>query len=53
VQAQDPIEAIRLHAERLFVIRRGKILAQASPRESSLHLGGEEKRIDFTKAGLG
>jgi cytosine deaminase len=53
LQAQDPIEAIRLHAERLFVIRRGKILAQASPRESSLHLGGEEKRIDFTKAGLG
>ena len=53
LQAQDPIEAIRLHAERLFVIRRGKILAQASPRESILHFGGEEKRIDFTKAGLG
>ena len=53
LQAQDPIEAIRLHAERLFVIRRGKILAQASPRESILHFGGEEMKIDFTKAGLG
>jgi cytosine deaminase len=52
LQAADAIEAIRLRAERLFVIRRGKILAQASPRESSVHLDGVEQKIDFTKAGL-
>jgi cytosine deaminase len=52
LQAEDAIEAIRLRAERLFVIRRGKILAQAGPRESVVHLAGEEKTIDFTKAGL-
>jgi len=53
LQAADPIEAIRLRAERLFVIRRGKILAQASPRETLVHFGGQEQKIDFTKASLG
>jgi cytosine deaminase len=52
LQAADAIEAIRLRAERLFVIRRGKILAKASPRESLLSLAGVEKSVDFTKAGL-
>ncbi len=53
LQAEDAIEAIRLHAERLFVIRRGKILAEAAPRQSSLHLENEAARnIDFTRAGL-
>ena len=52
LQAADPIEAIRLHAERLFVIRRGKILAQSSPREVTVQMGSQQKTVDFTKASL-
>ena len=31
LQAHDPIEAIRLRARRLFVIRRGKVIAETAP----------------------
>ena len=46
LQARDPIEAIRLKATRLFVIRRGKILAEAQARTSALHLPDRPKTID-------
>ena len=52
LQAADPAEAIRLRAERLFVIRRGKIVAQAAPRASSLRLGEFTAMLDFTRADL-
>lgn len=52
LQAEDPIEAIRLSAERLYVIRRGKILAQAAPRQSRVNFAGQEVAVDFTCAGL-
>jgi len=52
LQAADPIEAIRLSAERLYVIRRGKILAQAAPRQSIVSFGGQDITVDFTRAGL-
>ena len=52
LQAADAIEAIRLHAERLFVIRRGKILAQTPPRVATIRFGGAEKHLDFTRADL-
>jgi cytosine deaminase len=52
LQAADPIEAIRLSAERLFVFRRGKILAQATPRTSKLTFGNTETTLDFTRANL-
>jgi cytosine deaminase len=52
LQAADTIEAIRLSAERLFVIRRGKILAQAAPRQSQVHLPDGSVTVDFTLAGL-
>jgi cytosine deaminase len=52
LQAADPIEAIRLQAERLFVIRRGKILAQTEPRVAKVQFGGEVKDVDFTRANL-
>ncbi len=52
LQAEDAFEAIRLSAERLFVIRRGKILAEAPPRHSRLHLPHGPLPIDFTRAGL-
>ncbi len=52
LQAADPIEAIRISAERLFVVRRGKILAQAAPRASTVFAGGAERVVDFTRANL-
>jgi cytosine deaminase len=52
LQAADAIEAIRLSAERLFVIRRGKILAQSQPRETVVRFAGQDRSIDFSKAGL-
>jgi cytosine deaminase len=52
LQAENPIEAVRLQAERLFVFRRGKILASAPPRGSMVSFGGTETRIDFTRANI-
>ena len=36
LQAADPIEAIRLKATRLAVVRRGALLAQSAPRLARL-----------------
>ncbi len=52
LQAADPIEAIRLHAERLYVIRRGRILAQGTPRTSTVTMGEATQHVDFTKENL-
>ncbi|HQT45644.1 MAG TPA: amidohydrolase family protein [Acidocella sp.] len=52
LQAADAVEAIRLSAERLYVVRGGKVLAQAAPRASTLRLGETEKVVDFTRANL-
>ena len=40
LQANDPVEAIRLRATRLRVYRRGKLLAQAPAHVSTLHMAG-------------
>ena len=40
LQARDPIEAIRLRATRLKVVRRGKLLAQTPAATAKLHLAG-------------
>ena len=47
LQAQDPIEAIRLRATRLFVLRRGEVIAAAAPTNVNLTLGNEAHRVDF------
>jgi cytosine deaminase len=52
LQAEDTIEAIRISPERLFVIRRGKLLAKATPRESKVTFAGVETSVDFTRANL-
>jgi cytosine deaminase len=52
LQAEDAIEAIRLQAERLFVIRRGKVLAQTPTREATVHFGDTTQIVDFTRANL-
>ncbi|MBB5372791.1 amidohydrolase family protein [Acidocella aromatica] len=53
LQAADAFEAIRISAERLYVIRRGHVIAKAPPRESRVLLNGAEIAVDFTRANLG
>jgi cytosine deaminase len=46
LQARDAIEAIRLKAQRLLVVRRGRIVAQSPPTVMSLMLEGRPDRVD-------
>ena len=46
LQAQDPIEAIRLRARRLAVIRRGKVIAETPPEVAALHIAGRPSHLD-------
>jgi len=46
LQAADPIEAIRLKATRLAVIRRGKIIAETPARVASLDVPGRPRQVD-------
>ncbi len=49
LHARDPVEAIRLRAQRLLVVRGGAVLARAAPQYSSLHLPGRPAGVDFTR----
>lgn len=49
LQAADPIEAIRLRARRLAVIRRGKLIAEAAPDITALHLDGRPSHVDASR----
>lgn len=51
LQAADPIEAVRLRAARLFVIRRGRVLAETPAVKSRVCLDGTAEEIDFTWQG--
>jgi cytosine/creatinine deaminase len=46
LQARDPIEAIRLKATRLAVIRRGRLVAKCGPRLTKLTLPGRLNAVD-------
>jgi cytosine deaminase len=48
LQAHDPIEAVRLKANRLYVVRRGEVIAQTPTRISELSLDGRPARLDAT-----
>ena len=48
LQAADSVEAIRISANRLMVIRRGKVIAESKPLEARLHLEGRPSVVDFT-----
>jgi cytosine/creatinine deaminase len=48
LQARDPVEAIRLRAARLAVIRAGSVIAEAPPATSTLHLAGRPAGVDWT-----
>jgi len=46
LQAKDTIEAIRLKATRLAVIRSGKVISQTPPRIAHLSLEGRPESVD-------
>ena len=46
LQASDPIEAVRLKATRLAVIRAGCVLSETPPRIARLSLEGRPDRVD-------
>jgi cytosine deaminase len=46
LQAFDPIDAIRLKANRLKVVRRGKVIAETPERLSSLQLPGRPSAVN-------
>jgi cytosine deaminase len=50
LQARDPVEALRLKPVRLFVVRKGKIIAKSEPRISLIELAGRPKRVDYGAA---
>jgi cytosine/creatinine deaminase len=50
LQAADAFEAIRLKANRLFVIRGGAVIAESPTQQSALHLPGRAERVDFNRA---
>jgi cytosine deaminase len=45
LDARDPIEAIRLRADRLFVIKRGVVIAETAPRQARLHVAGRPDHV--------
>jgi cytosine deaminase len=47
LQARDPIEAIRLRATRLAVIRRGKVISRIPAATAALDLPGRAKETSF------
>ena len=47
LQAADPVEALRLKANRLFVIRRGRIISSSAPVEAELNLPGRPKAQNY------
>jgi cytosine/creatinine deaminase len=47
LQARDPVEAIRLRANRLMVVRRGQIVARTPAATASLSLPGRPETVDW------
>jgi cytosine deaminase len=50
LHARDPVEAIRLRATRLKVFRKGRLLAEAAPPVSTLHVAGRPGETGFMQA---
>ncbi|MGE3738122.1 MAG: amidohydrolase family protein [Geminicoccaceae bacterium] len=50
LEASDSVEAIRLKAARLFVLRAGQIVARTAPRIASLDLPGRPPAVSFLHA---
>ena len=52
LQAADPMEAIRIKAARLAVVRRGKIISRQEKRTATLTLDNKIVPLDFTVENL-
>ncbi|MEK8049761.1 amidohydrolase family protein [Ideonella sp. DXS22W] len=50
LQARSPVEALRLRATRLAVVRRGRVLARTAPATATLDLPGRPAQLDWTLA---
>ncbi len=48
LQATDPVEAIRLRPTRLYVLRRGRVIAETPASEARLDLPGRPESVAFT-----
>ena len=48
LQARSPVEALRLRATRLLVVRRGRVLARTAPATATLQLPGRPAQVDWT-----
>ena len=48
LQAHDPVEAIRLRATRLVVVRRGQVVARTPAATAALSLPGRPATVDWT-----
>ena len=48
LQAHDPVEAIRLRATRLVVVRRGQVVARSPAATAALSLPGRPQTVDWT-----
>jgi cytosine deaminase len=48
LQAHDPVEAIRLRATRLVVVRRGRVVARTPEQTATLSLPDRPHRIDWS-----
>ncbi|MCP4319662.1 MAG: amidohydrolase family protein [Hyphomicrobiales bacterium] len=46
LQARDPVEAVRLKATRLAVIRNGEVISETDPRTARLNLAGRPDVVD-------
>ena len=48
LQARSPVEAIRLRANRLLVVRRGRVVARSPAATATLELPGRPPTVDWT-----
>ena len=53
LQARTPEEAIRLRAQRLLVLRGGRVLSRMAPATAELTLPGRPTSVDFTRQAPG
>jgi cytosine deaminase len=49
LQARDPVEAIRLRAQRLLVVRGGRVISRMPEAMAALSLPGRPAGVDFTR----
>ena len=51
LQALDPVEALRLRATRLMVLRAGVVVATTPPATATLNLPGRPGEVSFQTVG--